>query len=96
MEYIYDNKCISAKTLRCARQEKYSRLFAYYILLRNRKTMDEKKLDSNISLQLTMFWDRESALEQRLYGEMKRWETRHPIIGNYKSIIFSVPLIRPL
>ncbi len=81
MEYMSDNIYISAKTLRYAREEKYSRLFAYYILLQNRTAIDEKKSDSNIRLQLTMFWDRESALEQRLYGKMKKWETRHPIMG---------------
>lgn len=81
MEYMYDGICIFVETLRCTRQEQYSKLLTYYILIQNRTTIDEKKSDSNISIQLTMFWDRESALEQRLYGEMKRWETRHPIMG---------------
>lgn len=81
MEYMYDNICISVETFRCAKEERCSRLSAYYILLRNSTTMDEKKSDSNMSIQLTKFWDRESALEQRLYGKMKKWETRHPIMG---------------
>ncbi len=40
----------------------------------------EKKLDSN-SLQTRLFWDQESALEQRIYEKMKKWEIRHPIMG---------------
>ena len=40
----------------------------------------EKKLDSN-SLQTPLFWDQESALEQRIYEKMKKWEIRHPIMG---------------
>lgn len=79
MEYMYDN--ISVESSKCIREERYSRLFAYSILIKNRTIMDEKKLKSNISLQLTMLCDRESALEQRLYVEMKKWETRHPIMG---------------
>ncbi len=85
MEYTYDNICISVKSFKCAREEQFNRLFAYYMALlclpRNRTIIDEKKTDLNISLQSIMFWDRESALEQRLYGKMKKWETRHPIIG---------------
>lgn len=81
MEYMYDDICISVETLRYAREEQYRRLLMYYILLRNRTTMVEKKSVFNISLQLTTFWDRESSLEQKLYRKMKKWETRHPIIG---------------
>lgn len=81
MEYMYDNIFISVKTLRYAKEEQYRRLLTYYILLRNRTTVVKKRSDSNISLQLATFWDRESSLEQRLYGKMKKWETRHPIMG---------------
>lgn len=78
---MYGNICISAETLRCARKKQDNRLFMYYTLLQNILPMNQKKPDSNISLRLTMFWDRESALEQRLYRKMKKWETRHPLMG---------------
>lgn len=93
MEYMYDNIRISTEALICAREEQYSRLFRYYILLRNRITIDEKNLDSNISTQLTVFWDRESTLEQRLYGKMKKWERRHPIMGIVTCTILGGVLI---
>jgi len=85
MEYTYDNIYISVKSLKCAREEQYIRLFVYSIkllpLLHNRTIIEEKKSGSNISLQSILFWDRESILEQKLYGRMKKWEIRHPIMG---------------
>lgn len=74
----------SAKDVKDARGEQSYRLLMYAELLirqGNKLNINEKKADSGINLQLVTFWKRESALEQKIYGEMKKWEKRHPIMG---------------
>ncbi len=48
---------------------------------RDRKTALNEK---NCPLK---FWDRESALEQKIYKRLKMWEERHPIVG---IVIFTI------
>ena len=31
--------------------------------------------------KMYVFWDKESCLEQKIYGMMTKWKVRHPIMG---------------
>ena len=71
MDYMYDGIDILDENLESARKRQMFRILVYYQRL---------CLYSN-SLQTPLFWDQESALEQRIYEKMKKWEIRHPIMG---------------
>lgn len=73
MNYMYDDLDILVGNLKSARERQMFRIFAYrqrLCLYSNGTIVCEKKLDSN-SLQTPLFWDKESALEQRIYEKMK-------------------------
>lgn len=83
MDYMYDGIYILDENLESARKRQMFRILVYYqrlCLYSGGTIVGEKKLDSN-SLQTPLFWDQESALEQRIYEKMKKWEIRHPIMG---------------
>lgn len=74
---------IFIEDMESGRESQTVRMLAYFrkLCLHTSGTMTcEKKLGSNC-LQISLFWDKESALEQRIYGKMKKWEKRHPIMG---------------
>ena len=83
MDYMYDGIDILDENLESARKRQMFRILVYYqrlCLYSGGTIAGENKLDSN-SLQTPLFWDQESALEQRIYEKMKKWEIRHPIMG---------------
>ena len=83
MSFIYDDIDIMVENLEGARERQMFRMFVYFqrlCLYSGSTIVYEKKPDSN-SLQTPLFWDQESALEQRIYEKMKKWEIRHPIMG---------------
>lgn len=41
----------------------------------------EKSMVSDQKSHIIVFWNKESNWEQKLYGKMKKWEGRHPILG---------------
>ena len=83
MDYTYDGMDIFIEDMESARESQMVRMLTYFQKLRLHISgimICEKKLGSNC-LQTSLFWDKESALEQRIYGKMKKWEKRHPIMG---------------
>lgn len=69
MDYMYDGIDILDENLESARKRQMFRILVYYqrlCLYSGGTIAGEKKLDSN-SLQTPLFWDQESALEQRIY-----------------------------
>ena len=83
MDYMYDGIYILDENLESARKRQMFRIILYYqrlCLYLGGTIVGEKKLDLN-SLEKPLFWDKESALEQRIYEKMKKWEIRHPIMG---------------
>ena len=78
MDYMYDGIDILDENLESARKRQMFRILVYYqrlCLYSGGTIAGEKKLDSN-SLQTPLFWDQESALEQRIYEKMKN-KTSH-------------------
>lgn len=72
MDYMYDGIDILDENLESARKRQMFRILVYYqrlCLYSGGTIAGEKKLDSN-SLQTPLFWDQESALEQRIYEKM--------------------------
>ena len=83
MDYTYDGMDIFIEDMESVRESQMVRMLAYFQRLRlhtNGTMTCEKKPGLNC-LQTSLFWDKESALEQRIYGKMKKWEKRHPIMG---------------
>lgn len=84
MDYTYDGMLIHVETARYDREKQIYRLLVYSILLHAKMTqmgMNENNAVSDKDLRTVTFWDRESELEQKIYKNMKKWETRHPIMG---------------
>ena len=75
---------IHIETVRKSREEMKYRLLVYMILLQTRiskQSIKESNTGSGKDGCLAAFWNKENYWEQKIYGTMKKWETRHPIIG---------------
>ena len=78
MDYMYDGIYILDENLESARKRQMFRILVYYQRL---CLYSGGTIAGSNSLQTPLFWDQESALEQRIYEKMKKWEIRHPIMG---------------
>lgn len=87
MGYIYNNRLLEVKNLRENQKRRllmYDRkLQALMFAKKEQDTIDEKKQF------IAPFWDKESKWEQKIYGILKKWERRHPIMG----IVFCTVLV---
>lgn len=79
MDYRYNGRLIEVKTSR--ENQKY-RLLMYYRML---QALMHEKEEYNERYEkrkfMDIFWDKESKWEQKIYGKLKGWEERHPIMG---------------
>lgn len=79
MDCIYNGIRMEIKTLQ---RNQNSRLLMYYInyqaQMHKKKEHDERCEKKQF---LGIFWDKESKWEQKIYGKLKEWERRHPIMG---------------
>lgn len=84
MGYTFNNMQIHIETVGKNREEMKCRLLVYMILLQTRifrRSIKESNTGSGKDRCLAAFWNKESCWEQKIYGTMKKWEARHPIIG---------------
>ena len=84
MDYIFNNMQIHIETARDNRDRTKYRLLIYMILLQERifrQLIQENDTVPDKEGDLAVFWNKESYWERKIYGKMKKWEARHPIIG---------------
>ena len=84
MDYIFINMQIHIETARDNRDRTKYRLLIYMILLQERifrQLIQENDTVPDKEGDLAVFWNKESYWERKIYGKMKKWEARHPIIG---------------
>lgn len=85
MDYTYGGQNICIEKTEYVRQQSICRMLLYYTKLLNRRfgkeITSEYKAESDKDVERAKFWDKESGLEQKAYMHMKKWETRHPIMG---------------
>lgn len=76
---IYNDMLIEGNTL--PESQKY-RLLTYYRELRM-LMLENKERGERYEKKYFMYilWEKESEWEQKIYGKMKEWERRHPLIG---------------
>lgn len=60
--------------------EQYYHILTYYYAMK-KQMYNQYKIDNNLDTLLKRFWNKEINFEQRLYGRLKNWEKRHPIMG---------------
>ena len=67
------------------REKQICRVLMYMMLLHRKISEDSAKEKTMVVSEqknpITVFWNKESNWEQKLYGKMKKWEGRHPILG---------------
>lgn len=67
------------------RNDREKQIYRIYLMLLQRKISEsstkEIVLLSDQKSHIAAFWNKESNWEQKLYGKMKTWERRHPIMG---------------
>lgn len=84
MDYIFNNIQIHIESAGNNRKEMEYRVLVYMKLLqmwRFRQSIKESNTVSDKEGCIAAFWNKESNWEQKIYGIMKNWETRHPITG---------------
>ena len=57
----------------------YYRMYLYAYMVG--KISKEKTEGCVKKSKMSSFWDKESCLEQKIYGMMTKWKVRHPIMG---------------
>lgn len=66
------------------REKQICRVLVYMMLLQRKISKSSTKeivMFSDQKSHIAVFWNKESNWEQKLYGKMKKWERRHPILG---------------
>lgn len=79
MDIIYNGMLLEVKNLQ---ENQNCRLWMYYRKFQS--LMLEKKEQERIYEKkqfIALFWDKESKWEQKIYGILKKWERKHPIMG---------------
>ena len=79
MDYTCESNYIFVERTRNDREKQADRLLAYAALLNKRLFKKINKLYKKV--RWITFWDKESGIEQTIYMNMKKWESRHPIIA---------------
>lgn len=75
---------IHIENARNNREKQIYRIQVYLMLLQReiyKSSTKEKTMFSDQKSHITVFWNKESNWEQKLYGKMKEWERKHPILG---------------
>lgn len=79
MDYMYHGVTLEETMLRTRqniRLQMYNRRLQSYM-----KDKKEYEQSCEKTQQVDTFLDRESRWEQKIYGKLKQWEKRHPIMG---------------
>lgn len=69
----------------------YYRMYLYAYMVG--KISKEKTEGCVKKSKMSSFWDKESCLEQKIYGMMTKWKVRHPIMGIVLCMILGSVLL---